>query len=168
MFDLAGALHPARLERALDNTLARHLTTVVALGAITLELAKHGRPGSALMRTLLAERGADYVAPESGLEARFLSLLRDNGLPEPDRQVDVGGDQWVGRVDFVFPGRRLVIEVDSSMHHSAALDREADRRRDADLWAAGYRVLRITDDQIWFRPRQVVAEVRFALAPSAA
>jgi len=168
LFDLAGSVHPARLERALDNALARRLTTATALRRATQDLAEHGRPGSTLMRTLLAERGTDYIAPESGLEARFLWLLRSNGLSEPDRQADVGGDRWVGRVDFAFPGRRLLVEIDSALHHGSKLDREADRRRDIDLAAAGYRVLRITDDQVWFRPQEAVAMVRNALITSAA
>ncbi len=168
VFDLAGAVHPGRLERALDNALARRLTTIAALERITADLAKHGRPGSTLMRTLLAERGAGYVAPDSGLEGRFLWLLRSNGLPEPERQVDVGGDRWVGRVDFAYRDRRLLIEIDSDIHHTTKLDREADCRRDTELTAAGFRVVRITDGQVWFRPREAVGAVRRALAASAA
>ncbi len=168
LFDLAGAVRPGRLERAVDNALSRRLITIVALQRVTSELAEHGRAGSTLMRSLLAQRGVDYVAPESGLEARFLSLLRSGGLPEPVRQLDVGDDRWVGRVDFAYPDRRLIIEIDSSIHHGSKLDREADRRRDADLAAAGFRVVRITDDQIWSRPRDTVAVVRCALQIAAA
>lgn len=102
LFDLAGVVHPARLERALDNALSRRFTTTIALHELTSELALHGRPGSTVMRALMAERGTGYIPPESGLEARFLSLLRSNGLPEPARQVDVGGERWVGRVDFAY------------------------------------------------------------------
>jgi hypothetical protein len=168
VFDLAGAIHPGRLERALDNALARHLTTIHALRAVTNDLAEHGRPGSTVMRALLGERNGAYVAPDSGLEGRFLSLLRAAGLPEPVRQLDVGGARWVGRVDLAYPARRLVIEIDSAIHHSAKLDREADGRRDNELVEAGYRVIRITDDQIWFRPHEALATVRDALRASAA
>ncbi len=168
LFDLAGAMRPGRLERALDNALARHLTTTRVLHGLTRELAEHGRAGSRLMRTLLAERDSYYVAPASGLEARFLTLVRSGGLPEPVRQLDIGGARWVGRVDFAYPDRRLAIEIDSAIHHSAKLDRAADRRRDADLADAGFRVLRITDDQVWFRPSDVLAALRRALAASAA
>ncbi len=168
LFDLAGVLHPGRLERALDNALARRLTTLAALRLVTAELAEHGRAGSTVMRAFLTEQGTDYLAPESGLEARFLWLLRSSLLPEPIRQLDVGGARWVGRVDFAYPDRRLVIEIDSAIHHSSKLDREADRRRDAELAHAGFRVIRITDDQVWFRPGEVVADVRHGLTSSAA
>ncbi len=168
VFDLAGMVHPARLERALDNALGRRLTSPVALREVTNDLAEHGRRGSTLMRTLLAERGATYIAPESGLEARFLSLLRSSGLPEPSRQLDVGGARWIGRVDFAYSDARILIEIDSAVHHSSKLDLDADRRRDAALAEADFRVVRVTEDQVWFRPREAVAVVRRALASAAA
>src|SRR5688572_5315371 len=49
IFDLAGVLHPGRTERALDNALARGLTTTEALHRVTEELVRPGRPGSSLM-----------------------------------------------------------------------------------------------------------------------
>jgi len=168
VFDLAGVVHPGKLERALDNALARRFTSIAALHQVTLDLAEHGRKGSTLMRTLLAERGAEYVAPESGLESRFLWLLRSGGLPEPVRQLEAGGERWVGRVDFAYPDSRLLVEIDSAIHHSTKLDREADRRRDAELADAGFIVVRITDDQVWHRPQEAIATVRNALAAAAA
>ena len=43
------------------------------------------------MRRLLDERAEGYVAPESGLEARFLSIVRAAGLPEPLVMRSSGG-----------------------------------------------------------------------------
>lgn len=168
LFDLAGVAHPARVERALDNALARRLTTTSAVARITAELAEQGRTGSTLMRRLSAERDVSYIAPESGLEARFLSLLRSAGLPAPARQVDVGGDEWIGRVDFVYRDRKLVIEVDGDLCHTTSLDRAADRRRDEALQAQGFAVLRFTEQQVWHRANDVVAAMRLALGPAAA
>ena len=76
IFDLAGALHPGRTERALDNALARRLTTVASLRAVTDDLARQGRPGSGLMRRLLAERAGAYVPPESNMEARLNAVAK--------------------------------------------------------------------------------------------
>ncbi|MDQ4091322.1 MAG: hypothetical protein M3163_13620, partial [Actinomycetota bacterium] len=64
IFDLAGVLHPGRTERALDNALARGLTTIEGLQRVTDDLARQGRSGSSLMRRLLADRVARYVPPE--------------------------------------------------------------------------------------------------------
>ncbi|HEX2701508.1 MAG TPA: hypothetical protein VHM89_15010, partial [Acidimicrobiales bacterium] len=40
-------------------------------------------------------------APASGLEARFARLLAEAGGAPLEAQVDVGGHEWVGRVDFL-------------------------------------------------------------------
>ena len=165
LFDLSGCLHPLRSERALDNALSRKLVGLEVMRAVAIELLEHGRSGSALMRQLLSDRGAGYIPPASGLEARALALLVEAGLELPDRQVDVGGECWVGRVDYLFRSCPLVLEIDSDRHHTSKLDAEADARRDEALRAAGYRILRITEHQLWNRPHEVVALVRAALSP---
>lgn len=170
VFDLAGCLHPLRTERALDNALSRKLVDLERIRAVAIELLEHGRPGSALMRQLLSDRGAGYIPPASGLEARFFALLVEAGMELPDRQIEVGGEAWTGRVDFLYRRARLVIEIDSDVHHTAKLDVESDCRRDVALSAGGFGVLRITEAQVWQRPHEAVALVRAALraAPAAA
>lgn len=167
LFDLAGAVHPARAERALDNALARNMVGLKALRATTIELLEHGRTGSALMRRLLTDRGAGYIPPASGLEAAFLVLIAGAGIELPHGQVDLGAEVWVGRVDFVWRAARLIVEIDSDRHHTSKLDRESDAQRDDALRAAGFRVLRITEHQLRERPAEVVAVVRAALAAGA-
>lgn len=90
LFDLCGLISSARAERAIDNALARRLVTVAELGRVRDELAARGRAGSRSFGRFVHDRAADYVPPESELEARFVALVRDSGLPEPDRQVDLG------------------------------------------------------------------------------
>lgn len=168
VFDLAGCVHPQRAERALDNALSRKLVALGAMRSVTIELLERGRTGSALMRLLLAERGAGYIPPASGLEARFLALFIQAGIEPPDKQVDLGGDEWIGRVDFVDRRWRIVYEVDSDMHHSSKLDRESDARRDVALRAAGYEVVRISEHDLRDRPEVVVASVKESRARAAA
>ena len=156
IFDLAGVLHPGRTERALDSALARGLTSIESLHRVTEELARQGRPGSSVMRRLLAGRDSNYVPPESNLEARFQVVAKRAGLHNLLQQREVGGDDWVGRVDFLDPEKRLVVEVDSDLHHSSMLDEAADARRDAALADAGYTVVRINEHDLWHRPDQVV------------
>lgn len=153
LIDLAGVVHPARTERAVDNCLAARTVTLGALRAAFIDLARPGRKGIALMRRLLDERSDGYVPPASELEACFVALLR-SGLPEPARQVDVGdGLGWVGRVDFAYTGARTIIELDSRRHHSSKLDVEADAVRDRRLQVAGWRVERLGwDDLIAIAP----------------
>lgn len=168
LFDLAGAVHPARAERALDNALNHKMVGLRMLRATTIELLERGRTGSALMRQLLAARGAGYIPPASGLEARFLALLAGAGIELPRGQVDLGAGIWVGRVDFFWRAEKLVVEIDSDRHHTAKLDRESDARRDDALRAAGFRVLRITEHQLRERPAEVVSLVRAALTGQSA
>ncbi len=166
LFDLAAVLHPARTERALDNAIAASPGLLAALHRMLPELAERGRTGIRLMRDLLADRPASYVPPASGLEARLIHMLDEAGIATR-RQVDIGGDGWIGRVDVLVVGTNLVIEADSARFHTSRLDRERDARRDADLRAAGYEVLRVTEEDVWHRPADVLRRVRSALRTAA-
>ena len=158
LFDLAGVLHPGKTERTIDNAVAMSPTLLPALHRMLPELAERGRTGITLMRELLADRPAGYVAPASGLEARFIHLLEQAGVPTR-RQVDLGGDGWIGRVDLLVPGTNLVVEVDSARFHTSRLDRERDARRDAAFRAAGYEPLRVTEEEVWYSPSVAVRRV---------
>lgn len=61
--------------------------------------------------------------------------------------IDLGPQARPVRVDLLFPQPRLVVEVDGP-DHRAHDTYEADRRRDADLMLAGFRVLRLTNARI--------------------
>jgi Protein of unknown function (DUF559) len=169
LFDLCGDVHVLRAERALDTALARKLVTLPALWRVLDELAEHGRAGTVLMRTLLTEREPDYVPPESELEARFVELVSKHGLATPERQVDLGDDAgWIGRVDFLFRGARLVVEVDGAEFHDGLIDQRSDEARDARLQSAGWFVLRFRWDDVVNRPAAVAHSIRFRsdLTPS--
>ena len=120
------------------------------------------------MRALLTARGEGHVAPASELEAQLLRLLRDAGLPEPAREIDLGDtDGWVGRVELVYRDSHVLVEADSRLHHSALADRRSDKARDDRFEANGWDVLRFTWEQITQRPHEVVATVRTALRKAA-
>ena len=104
------------------------------------ECARQGRPGITTLRALLAKRGEGYVPTESELERLVLAVLDAAGLPAPERQVVLGGNERLaGRVDFLYRAARLVIEADGRQH-GGWLAKVEDERRDAILRAAGYRV----------------------------
>jgi hypothetical protein len=169
LVDLAAVVHPGRLERAVDTCLAAGSVTFDSLHATFLQLAGRGRTGAAAMRAILRERDGDYVPPASELEALFVSLLRDAGLPPPVRQLDVGdNDDWIGRVDFAYPGLGLLIELDGRRFHSALLDRRSDARRDERLIAGGWRVVRLSWFDVVHRPAEVVELLSRLLAGVAA
>ena len=165
LVDLAAVVHPARAERAVDNALTSGLTTATALEAMVAELSSRGRTGIALMRQIVAERNDGEPAPQSELEARFVRVVRDAGLPAPARQLEVGDrDRWVGRVDFAYPEAKLVIELDGRRYHSSKSDLEADHERDNRLVAGGWRVLRVSWRTMVDRPDRVIDLLRRAVA----
>jgi hypothetical protein len=168
LLDLTAVLQPRRVERALDNALARRLVTLAALHRVLDDCAARGRRKLATFRSLLDERTDGYIAPESELEARFIELARVHCLPEPERQVDLGdADGWVGRVDFRFPGN-VIVEVDGYDGHSQLLDRQADQARDRRLAAEGWHVLRFGWADVTVGEAAVAAAVRAAIKRRAA
>lgn len=51
-------------------------------------------------------------------------------------------------VDFAFPERKLAVECDGYRYHSSSDDKKRDAKRDAFLKRRGWRVLRLTGDDI--------------------
>lgn len=164
LFDLAGVPGAwlERTRRAVQNAISRNPAVLAGLHRMLEELSVQGRPGITDMRTILDEEPAGYVAPASGLEARVIALLDEAGV-ETERQVDLGGDSWIGRVDLKVVGTPVVIEVDSAIHHGSRADRQRDRIRDESLAAAGFTVVRITECEVFTRPWSVAPRVLAAI-----
>lgn len=168
IFDLAGVCRPERVERALDHALSSRMCTLGQVQQVFFALARQGRRGTVTMRTLLEDRGEGYIAPASELERKGREVFSAHGLPMPTFEVDLGAEEWVGRVDCIWREQRVIVELDSRRHHTALLDRDSDRRRDNELMAAGWRVLRVTWDDLNQNPTSVARWIRSALASAAA
>lgn len=169
LIELCRTEHPARAGCTLDDLWRRRLLSGRSVRQMLDSLSIQGRGGLRVARELLDERGDDYVPPASNLEGRFADLIARAGLPEMRRQVDSGGERWVGRVDFRARDLPLVVEVQSETYHSALCDVKDDAARQAALRAAGFVVVEVTDAQVWRRPSEVVEKVRSAriqLAPT--
>ena len=67
-------------------------------------------------------------------------------------------------VECLWCQQRRVIEVDGYAFHSTRSSFEQDRRRDADLMARGWRIIRITWRRLTEEPEAVVATLATALA----
>jgi very-short-patch-repair endonuclease len=147
-----------RLERAVENADRLRLLDISELGRV----CEHGqgRKGSGNLRSLLAQY---HPLPEtrSELERRFLRVCREAGLPPPAVNVPVAGLE----VDFLWPAAGLVVELDGYAFHHDRASFERDRRRDATLQAAGYRVVRITHWRLANDAASVVAELGVMLGP---
>ena len=144
-----------------DSALRRELVTVQELQS-EVEARKH-QAGVRKLRRLLT-----LIDPRSGsvLESMLRFLLNTHGL-WPTSQVEMtlaDGKTRVGRVDFCFRGKRIVIECDGRRWHDPADARDNDRRRDNGLARTGYLVLRFTWDEVRNSAVYVLACVRDALA----
>jgi very-short-patch-repair endonuclease len=140
LIDLAAMMTPKRLEAAVNEADKLDLVDPETLRASLDDAVR--RPGTAALRRSLDR--ATYSVTDSELERRFLRLLREAGLPEPETQQEVNGF----RVDFHWPDLGLVVETDGLRYHRTPAQQAADRRRDQVHIAAGLRVLRFTHDQV--------------------
>lgn len=96
---------------------------------------------------------------ESGTESLVRRRLARLGI-KARIQVEIDG---VGRVDLLV-GDLLIVEVDSVAHHTSVANYQKDRARDKRAVALGYRVLRLTYEEVmddWAEvERQVLHLVR--------
>jgi very-short-patch-repair endonuclease len=154
LVDLASVLTPHRLERVVHR--AEHLR-LLDTHSLDEQLARaQGRPTNALRGAVerLASREPDITRSE--LEERFLTLVLDEQFPRPEVNATVGAHE----VDFLWRAERLIVETDGAATHATPTAFERDRRRDAELAAMGFRVLRFTYAQVVETPRAVAAALR--------
>ena len=163
LLQLAHGMHPDQLRRRLDWLWSRRLLSGPSLRRELDHVMHRGRPGTAALRELLDSLPEDYVPPASGLESRFQQIVADHDLLPMRRQVDLGDEQWCGRVDFKAEELPLVVEVQSDLYHRALSSQADDSRRRARLEAAGLVVLEVDEADVWHRPADAAARVRDAI-----
>jgi very-short-patch-repair endonuclease len=159
LLDLAGVIRADGLERALEQAERLRLFDLRAVDALIAR--SRGRCGvKALRRALCDYRELPHLT-RSELERRFLDLCRDASLPTPAVNAWINGYE----VDVLWAAQRLVVELDGRSYHQTHAAFERDRRRDAELQLAGYRVFRVTRRWLETEPAAVIAAVR-ALLPA--
>jgi very-short-patch-repair endonuclease len=130
LLDLAGVLQRHQLQQAINETEILRLE-----GPHHLAARYPTKPGTRALRSL-----APPTHTKRDLEARFTTFLNDRRLPRPQTNVLIEGKD----VDAAWPDRKLIIELDSWEYHRTRQAFEDDRRRDRQLAANGWRVIRIT------------------------
>jgi hypothetical protein len=119
-----------------------------------------------LHRVAAAARFADPRL-ETVLESISWARFVEAGIALPDPQVWVtgaSGRAW--RVDFLFGGR-VIGEADGAVKYAETDSLWREKKRQADLEAAGYIVVRWTWEEIVHRPQVVLARIALALAMAA-
>jgi len=98
---------------------------------------------------------------ESPMETRTRILILDAGLPTPEVQYEVV-DQWgqvIARLDLAYPLRRLGLEYDGRIAHTASSAFDRDRQRQNELLAGGWVLLRFVARDVLGRPQYVVRQI---------
>jgi Protein of unknown function (DUF559)/Transcriptional regulator, AbiEi antitoxin len=182
-FHRAGALHPRDISshRGIPVTSMHRL--LVDLGAVLTphqeanvihEAAYRGRfvesatrdamarafghHGLGVLDRAIALHHAGSAGTRSGAEDAFLRIVCD--FAEPLVNMEFEGFER----DFHWPRCKLVVEVDGPAH-GRPRDRLDDARRDRTLREAGYTVLRFTDEDVYQRPRDVLARLAISDIP---
>lgn len=160
LFDLAATEAAGRVERTLDWMWSRRLVTIPRLDQTLRQVAVQGRTGVVLMRRLIEERRG-LPAPGSNLERRFEEVVRRARLPRFRRQVEVGDEvDWLGWMDFVSSTRKLIVEIDSELHHAALSDRRTDEVRRARLGDGGFMVRALDEDDLFHQVQRSIDRLR--------
>jgi very-short-patch-repair endonuclease len=165
--DLGSVLPPRQLEEVLNEGLRRNLLSIPAIWRRMDQLGPLRR-GTGRVRRVLEQHVPGQRPPESVLETRFLQLIREAGLPEPEGQYEVRlSDQVIARIDFVYPELKLAIELDGEAYHFGERRSRRDRRRANGLVALQWRVLRFEWDDVTRRSDYVITTIRGALRATA-
>jgi hypothetical protein len=175
-FCVAGEIRYALAPRAVADA-ARWLTDLgevraVVAGAVQRslcpverlveELQQGPKQGSALLRRALAEVG-DGV--RSAAEGQLHALIKRAGLPMPMFNARLfAGRNFLAVPDCWWPDAGVAAEVDSREWHLSPRDWENTLARQARMAAAGIIVLHFPPSRIYAERKEVIAEIRSALA----
>ena len=160
LFDLSTLVEEETLEAALESAFLKGLTSP---GRLNRLLAQVERKPKALSR-FIDQRTGDRPA-ESMLEIKQLRLLRKSPLPRPVQQYEIRSDgTLIARVDFAYPDALLAIECDGYRYHSGRAAWGRDWSRANRLSALGWRLIRVTWDDIHNDPAGVVERISASLS----
>lgn len=151
------AVDPFYLGQALDNAHRLGLLDLIAMDELISR--SKGFRGVARLRTAL-EIHRPAVFSRSGLERRFLELVRRAGLPRPSMNLFIEGFE----LDAYWPTHRFAVELDTYDYHGSPTAFEADRFRQEDLKLAGIEMIRLTGVRMEREPTAIVHRLRRLLA----
>jgi hypothetical protein len=157
LVDLARMVGDRALARAVREAVRLELVTLAGLGD---DLGRYrGRRGSRrLAMTIARYAGLPLERARSGAEIRAMEVLRAADRPLPRLNVRIAGEE----ADLSWASPRLIIEIDGGPFH---LDVGEDARKQRTWERAGWRVRRITSDDVYERPDRLLALAPHASVP---
>lgn len=168
LLHLAASEPLERVTIAIDSVLRDGLTSEDFIHRRINALRVSGRDG---VRPLLRALEGQEIGRggQSWLEREFLRLLASAGLPRPLTQQVLGrrGTTLI-RVDCLFPGTNLVVELLGYRWHRTKPQLHIDVQRVNELTLRGYLVLQFTYPQVVGDVPWVLGQVRDGLAVATA
>jgi very-short-patch-repair endonuclease len=148
---------------AADAALRRRLCTREEL--LRAAAGSIGWPGARSARWVVANANP---LSESPLESLIRACLLDHGIPLPELQVWIeDGRGWRCRVDALWREQRVILEADGKVKYASSTARGdalwAEKCRQERLERLGFRVVRVSWDEVTRHPTQLVERVRRAL-----
>ena len=153
LLDLAARSRPARLERCLEWAEERDLFDLHEVQEI-LDRAG-GHRGRGPLRRALAIYEPEPAFTRSGLEKRFLALVRRAGLPIPAVNHVVAGLE----LDTYWEEERFAVELDVYETHGSHAAFERDRQRPDDLLLQSIETIRVTGPRLKREPQATIERV---------
>lgn len=120
------------------------------------ETIRDGRRGTRALRAAMDAHLPQLAHCANALERDFVLLCERSRLPLPEPNQRLGRY----RPDMLWANARLIVELDGKGAHSTPAQLVADARRQADLEAWGYTVLRFTWAEVQFESERVASIVR--------
>jgi very-short-patch-repair endonuclease len=144
-----------------ESLLAKNRPRRRHLRELEAAVAVGGRPRQALLNTVLPLLREGV---RSAMETRLRRLLVNAGLPEPEinKEIFAGGVR-VAECDLVYAVQRVIVEYEGRQHFEEQATRD-DIVKYERLQDLGWRVIRVTKDDLMLRPQETVERVRRALA----
>jgi predicted transcriptional regulator of viral defense system len=118
-------------------------------------------PGAGRARRVVAF--SDHRS-ESVLESCARVTFDDHGLPPPELQVDIGDEQFIGRVDFYWGEYLTIAEADGVSKYADARRAVNQLERDQLLREAGYKVVHFTWRQLFRETDRLIGRIREVFA----
>lgn len=167
LVDLAGIIRLPDLRKVVGRAAIRRKLDLQAVD-IAIYNAKGRRGLKKLELALVPYRTKDGKVPDvrSDFETLVLPQLLDMGLRRPSTNVPIHIDGERFLADFLWERELVIVETDGRETHETPTAFQDDRRRDQFLVAAGYRVLRVTWNQIQDDTEGVLNRISRAMRPA--
>ena len=162
LMDLGSAIPGRRLERAVREAEYLHRYDPRDLWRM---LGRHpGQRGTRAIRTCLENIGlGPRGRTRSDLEVLFASVLARSSLPRAELNVTIEVAGRLVEADCLWRRQRVIVELDGGQSHGTWSASESDRKRDRQLQADGWRIIRVTWRQL-DEPEEVIADLAKVLS----